>query len=85
MPNGQENSECLTRKHCNNVKQLSSHLQQIALRKEQLIPKNETVIYELVIEKFSLDPAHYNCRTTQTKLCFIRLPPSELLSEPAVV
>lgn len=41
-------------------------------------PRNETVIMELVIEKFSLDPADYNQRTTQTKLCFIRLPPSDL-------
>ena len=41
--------------------------------------QNETLIYELVIERFSLDPADYDTRTTLTKLCFIRLPQSELL------
>ena len=39
----------------------------------------ETVIYELIIEKFSMDPADYDTRTTLTKLCFIRLPNTELL------
>lgn len=79
MPNGQTTSECLTRKHCNNVKQLTSLLQQASLRRDMLKPKNETLICELVIEKFSLDPSDYDCRTTQTKLCFIRLPPEELI------
>lgn len=43
-------------------------------------PKNETLIYELIIERFSLDPADYDTRTTLSKLCFLRMPHSELLN-----
>ena len=53
------------------------------MRRDDLKPDNETLIYEIVVERFSLDPNDYDCRTTETKLCFIRLPPNELLESPS--
>ena len=38
------------------------------------------MIYEFIIERFSLDPADYDNRTTLTKICFLRLPQSDLLN-----
>ena len=74
----------LSRKHVNSIKQLTQLLQQVNYKREQLRSNNETVLFEIIVEKFSLDPADYDSRTTLSKLCFIKLPPAELLLDPSV-
>ena len=71
--------KALLRKHCNSMKQLTQLLQLAQYRKEQLQAQNETLIYEIIVEKFSLDPQQFASRITMSKICFIRLPDSDLV------